>query len=794
MIFPLSRVLGTFALAVLLTTWMLCGQANAQAGQAIERATNQPFPSSAVILGGGAPAQTMQRLHVVRQYTFANIRANPHVTLGDSQLDFTPMLQNPKALPNVALRLQALSQHVQVEENTSEVNEVDQGLVIHHVLSFKILPGKCADAGARAQLAQAGIACFTRQTPAQQIAEFSTPGDPHYVADPGKRQTAIALFQRNGAQQEAEATRQIANLRSALANPTQRAAIVAQVGQAEATRLSTLNDDQLKEEMINSSVQRFEEVTYVPRLQSAINAHPTETVSAVPGAGEMAAGEQLMHASLPDNAQSPPGFPHLLRVVPQSQYHNAGGASRPGGDQETDLDLGTYIYLTGFTLGHDYEWSLGVSMTINWCIVGCSDTYSVNLYAGFNYGFGLRFPIQTQLSYKNVVHPNNTAQATLTADFQPINGSVQDFEDTGIESDQLFNGQELVAQVGAYAGFDYNLPVIGSNNAKFEVGVDFTDILPAPYTGGHFQPPAPGTHGIDTPFILNGIDLLGGLLNFGVLGGQVFPAVDINLHSNKLEFTLNDEVAKRQISVGASPQTVSVGVNPGSKNDSHFSFGDPVYNLGFTLTPGIDAHLFINVDVWSDSWDWPVWFPQLAVNLPPNGVDFGCHAGTTCVIDFEPEHQAAETSADLARLESEGCTRQAEVITCTRLQGYNDCRSVVGSHTILGVQSCDPGMVLKEEDSADRTLTGGGCERNAGREGDYLCPLKGMLGLCNTMLKNGAILSCGLLVPPSTDQILKRGGCNDSERAGAFVCPSGMMGLCNLYVKNGVILSCRQGK
>jgi len=47
----------------------------------------------------------------------------------------------------------------------------------------------------------------------------------------------------------------------------------------------------------------------------------------------------------------------------------------------------------------------------------------------------------------------------------------------------------------------------------------------------------------------------------------------------------------------------------------------------------------------------------------------------------------------------------------------------------------------KEEDSADRTLTGGGCQRVNGLEGNYLCPVKGMLGLCQAMLKNNAVLS-----------------------------------------------------
>jgi hypothetical protein len=794
------RTCWVLSAVLLILTFPLSRLAGAQVPKIQSRETNQRTLPNSVTLGGGTHAETMARLRVVRQYTLDTIRANPHVTLGEQPLDFTPMLTNPKALPNLALRLQALPQHVQVQENTTDLTEVAQGLVIHHVLSYQVLPGKCADASARAQLAQAGVACFSEETASQRVAEFGMPGSPRYVVDPQKRQAAIAAYQRNSAAENADAATQIANLRKALADPAQRAQIAAKVGQAEAARLSTLSDDQLKNEVINSAVQRVEQTMFVPNQQSANFAHPLEGLKAAPDAGEMTAGKQLLNAA--GGASSAPNYPRLLKIVPPAQYHTTNNSSQPGGDQTTDIDLGTYVYLTGFTLGHDYEWSQNVSVTINWCVVGCSSTYSIGVYAGFNYGFGLRFPIQTELSYHNVTHANNTAQASLKADFAPINGTDADFQSTGIDPTQLFDGKELVAQVGADAGFNYNLPVVGSGGTGFSVGVDFTDMLPSPYTGGHFLPPAPGQHGIDTPFIFNQVDLLGGLLDFGVLGGQVFPAVNINLHSNKLDFTVDDLVAKRNTQMTATGQTVNVSTDPSKNNDSHFRFGNPVYNLGFTLTPGIDAHLYVDVAVWSQSWDWPVWFPQLAVNLPPNGIDFGCHAGTTCAIEFEPEHQAGMEGGLLSKLQSEGCTKQGSAMNCTKLQGYDDCLNIVSAHTLLGVQSCNPGMVLKEEDTADRELTGAGCakcnpaqmcQRNNGRIGEYLCPLQGnMMDLCQLTLKNGAILSCGVLVPTSADQILKRGNCSENGETGAYACPSGMMGLCQLYVKNHVVASCEQ--
>lgn len=773
--------------ALLLTGAILPLDGTAQ-NQMPPRMANQRGLNQSVVLRGGGYGPTMQQLHVLRQYPMAAVRANPQIVSGETRFDFTPVLNNPKALINVGQRLHAMPQQVEVKEETAEVNEIDQGLVIHQVLSYRILPGKCADAASKDAMARAGISCFTRAPMEQRIAAFSNPADPHYVADPGKRQAAIAAFQKNSALEDAESTKQIAQLRQALADPAKRAAITQQVGADEAARMQAMNDVQLRDEVINTAVQRIEDVEFVPRIPTANYAHPRTSLRIEPGGAELAAGQGLLRGG-----GSSPQFPKLLRVIPGNAYRSLGNSNGPGGDQVSDLDLGTYIYLTGFTLGHDYEWSREVDVTVNWCIVGCSDTYSLKVWAGFNYGFGLRFPIQTQLKYHNVVHANNSAQATMTATYEPIQGTAQDFASTGLASDQIFDGKELVAQVGADAGFSVNLPILSGNN-QISVGIDFTDYLPSPYKGGHFTPPAPGTGGINSPFILDQLDLLGGLLNFGVVGGQVFPAVNINLHSNKLQFTVNDEITHRATLVAATNQPVNLGVNNTSIHDSHFSFGGPVYNLGFTLTPGIDARLFVDIAVWSDHWDWPIWFPQLSVDLPPGGKDFTCHAGTTCFLDFQPEHQAAITGGIDQELAALKCQHEGNTMVCPTYKGYLACQNALRSHP-LGWQSCNPGMAVKQGEAADQMLMRGQCQHNGGGIGNYFCPMQsGMLGLCNTFLNNGAVLSCQVLVPPSTDQILKRGGCRENPGPpGNYVCPKGMFGLCQLYVKNKVILGCTQG-
>lgn len=760
-------------------------------------------PAAAVIQHGQPYTATLQRLRVVRHYEFGDIRARPDATLGENRIDFRPMLNNPKALFNVAARLRALPQMVEVTEESHDVNEVEQGLLLHHVLSYRILPGQCAQPAARAALARAGVSCFTHATLEQRVAEFSTPGAPHYVADPARRGAAIAAYRQKTAQMEAELSQRVSQLRAMLNAPGQRAAIIAKVGPAEAARLASMSDEDLKGEIMNSAIQRQEVTAFMPR--PAVMAAPRLAAERyiAAGAGETAAEREIL-AGGADHA--PPGYAKLV-LTPGRERFRTLGHEEAGGQQTTDIDLGTYIYLTGFTIGNKYEWSHNFSITINWCLVGCSSTYSVEPHAGFQYGFGLRFPIQAQLTYHNVVQATGGAQTTIKATYAPIQASKEQFEATGLSPDLVYNAQELVAQVGADAGVNYNLPVIGSGNPDFSVLLDLTSFLPPPYQGGSFLPPAPGSPGINTPYTFDQVDLLGGLLNFGAFGAQVFPAVNINLHSNHLSFQIKDEVANRIIKVDHSGAVVALATDPAHNNDSRFNFANPVYNLGFTLTPGIQPNVFLDLAVWSISWNPTIWFPQLAVDLPPGGMDFGCHAGTHCNTEFAwPKAIVVSGNALQQQLESMGCTRSGSVLTCTKVASYALCQPAVAANKILGVQTCNPGILARQLEETDRLFLNGGCQHNGSQilhflDGPrtafgFLCPIKkgdhGMLDLCNTVRGNGFVLSCGVLTPPPAQRILQGGACREEGTTGFYDCPAGMMGLCNDIVRgSGVILGCK---
>ena len=227
-------------------------------------------------------------------------------------------------------------------------------------------------------------------------------------------------------------------------------------------------------------------------------------------------------------------------------------------------------------------------------------------------------------------------------------------------SSQIFRGQEFVAELGAFAGYDYKLPVIGSGSKTLSAEINLAKMLPAPYTNGHFTPPMPGTTSGEIPFVFSSVDLLMGYGNWGAAGVLVHPAVKVGLHSDSLRMTLHDNVAGTDQPI-VSGTRMRLGVDPARKQ-SNFWIGDPVYNLGFIVTPGVDAHAFIDVGVWSNHWHFPVWFPDIAIRLPPGGIDFSCHAETICRRDYafnagsavDPTGAAGGISAERVAIERPG--------------------------------------------------------------------------------------------------------------------------------------------
>lgn len=564
--------------------------------------------ANSMTLRPGGYTDLVGRLPIVRQIPSATLRSNPIVKVGKMKADFGPVLKNPKALINIAAKLRAMPDLVEVRADLLEAVEVDRGLVVHNVLTYDFKPGACRDAGRRARIASAGISCFTRATEAEIIAGYSDPRDVRYVRDPRERARAIAYVKAQRVKMDADIAANVGGFRGQLADPAQRAQLAADAGEAEVARLAALDDTALAGELINNNETKVEQVTYLPSEDPAETAKPASPAPPV--------------AATPDINVSYP--------------------------------IGEFTYLTGFTLGRQYEWKQRVETTIKWCLFGCKKTYYAEVSAGFSYGFGLRFPIRLDGAY-NYRENADGKQGSLTATIATINGSAADYTSTGLPGDKLFDGKELVAEFTAHAGVAAKLPLVGQiGPIDIPIGLDFTTLLPGDFANGQFKPPEPGKPGPSAPFIFEQFDMLGGRGNYGILGAQVFPAVDLTLTSQLLTLTLRDKNKQtNQLTVlNAGTTEVPLILDP-ADDAANFAIEDPKYNLTFKVTPGIDARLFIDLAVWGTKWDWLVWFPQLSIELPPGGLDFKCHDGTVCSHDFRFK-PTGEQSEFMGRVEKWG--------------------------------------------------------------------------------------------------------------------------------------------
>ena len=569
-----------------------------------------PALPDTVLLQSANPAASIQQLQVERQLSSPEIASTRALKLGSSTIDLSAMLQNRDALPNVANRLKAAPGAVSVKSSDITAYVVPQGLVVRSFLNYQIRAGACSDANRRSQIEQAGIACARKLSDSERVAGYSDPSSARYVEDPGKRAEAIAKARQDWAAQDADTATHVANFRVILANPAERAKIEAAIGADETARIEKLSDDALAGELINSAETKIEDVMFIPKADIVDQA--VQGVSGTSSGGTtVASGSRLQ-----DLAGRLGG---RLSVLEPATF-------TPTPNQPINP-----VFLTGFTLGRQYEWSKRIEKTINWCWVGCSETYYAGAQASFSYGFGLRFPIVVDGKY-SYANDGSGEHAYLTATMTPVDGSPAQYAASGLGSTQIFNGQELVAELQASAGYEYKLPLIGEGQHSLTVGYDLADKLPAPYTHGQFRPPAPGSNSGEIPFVLTSLDLLGGYGNWGAAGMQVHPAVKVGLHSDALRLMLHDNIANSDQPI-VNGQRMPLAIDAAQHN-SRFSIGSPVYNLGFIVTPGVDAHAFIDVGVWSDSWDFPVWFPDIAITLPPGGVDFSCHAGTVCRRDY----------------------------------------------------------------------------------------------------------------------------------------------------------------
>lgn len=531
----------------------------------------------AVILRGGSNSSVVRSLTIKREIALPQLRSAPVLRIGRISANMQPFLTSPRALFNVSQALRARPNLAQVTSEDTRVWEVDRGIVVHSFVAYRIRPGACTDPARRGALSQIGAPCVRRQDPAARAAAFADPANPRYIESPRMRAYNLNRANAGAAAMHAEMATDLATLRAMLKDPAKAAEIDAERGAGEAARLAALSDDDLEAEVINSGEVAVEQNAFLPVIDPANPAPKAE--------------------------------------------------AKPKSPKETNVDtpLDPEIFLTGFTLDGNYEWHQRIEKTIKRCLVGCSKTYYAEASVNFGYAFGMRFPIKVSGLYSH-----RPQKASVRIDLSPINGGENEYRAAGLPESKLYEGKELVAQISAGGRFAADLPAIPDIDVSGGATLDFTKLLGGDFAGGQFTPPAPGTQSPpELQQFFEDIDLLGGIANLGVAGAKVFPGLKVTLKSGDLHFMLKDLRKSGDPVPVVSGTTVDLGINPANEL-SEFVISDPVYNLGLEITPGIKARLFIDLAVWSHDWDFPVWLPQLAINVPAGGVNFSCHAQTVC--------------------------------------------------------------------------------------------------------------------------------------------------------------------
>ena len=524
-----------------------------------------------------------------------------------------------------ARKIRNLGNLAKVLQENATISEAGDGVLIQTQLSYSVQFGACLTK--KSTLAAAGINCRNTGDINQSIRALSDPSSKRYIRNAADRQKAI----ENLSKANSTFTDLGAKLRLNLAKPE----AAAKIGGSTVANLTQLSNAQLGNEILNAGTVDVQQAIYIPsantliqglnkvkrlegnsidnlmRLKTSMqpepssSSHTTRPVNAQANAAEIDPGttQDVLLASLPGGA-------------PLLASNNSSGQGKED------------VFLAGFTFGKQYEWKKRVGTTIDICWpFDCNRKLYVEPYAKFAYGLGLRFPIRTTTTYSPA--GNN---GRVTVDMEPFNGGTADYQRAGLSGNQLFDGQELVAEIGGEAGVRYNI-YVDSGNPHVSIGYDLTEKLPRGLRNGQFTPPSPQRPMADvSPMFIEDIDLLGGSFNYGVVYAKVHPGIKADITSRELSFKLVDNYGSGSPQRVSNGQTKQVATRNGKAS---VTLKDPKYNIAVAITPGVRAKIGVDVVVWEDDWHYDIWIPELSITLPPAGADFSCHAQTTCSRTYE---------------------------------------------------------------------------------------------------------------------------------------------------------------
>ena len=410
--------------------------------------------SSGINQAQASAHQTSPEVNVLRKFNANQIKGK--INISGYELNPNSIKLLNRSLRRKIQSIKGLNNLATLKSANSEVLELNKGLIIQSKLSYSLKPGACATY--KSKLSRAGIQCGSKEDLKSSIASLSRRGSPNYISNTNKRRFAIKNLENS----QLEILKETKKARAALEDPE----VISTLGAATVKRLKKMSDEDLAVEVLNTADQVIEETVFIPKAESFKNLRKVGTLQ----------GNSLRNITKNLSKQK-------ITKLPKYKIPKKIANPAPVDRSSTKED----IFLTGFTFGKQYEWRKKWTKSVKWCWTGCKRTYYVEPYATFGYGLGLRFPVKANLSFNS-----DGTRAKVTPTFTPINANSGQYRQTGMRQNQVFNGQELVAEMSARAGLTMKLPFVGRKCMSRGYDRDLTDNLPAPFRNGHFTSPSPG--------------------------------------------------------------------------------------------------------------------------------------------------------------------------------------------------------------------------------------------------------------------------------------------------------------
>ena len=287
---------------------------------------------------------------------------------------------------------------------------------------------------------------------------------------------------------------------------------------------------------------------------------------------------------------------------------------------QPDDEFGTYTCDVNFINGFTEQFSFHEGVTERYVqdfLITDIEVYYLDFSVNMEDVFGVRAPISNEVIVEGIaeIKDNNKGVMTITSSLSGVNLSKEDYKDLGIESSQLYEGQEFV--------------FIFDNNATAHARVLGIDVI-GPHSlelgnvqeGENYETPLKEDlkFNVEIPEIIS--------YQYGVLSIDVDTKTDVTSKTNKITANISPQNEKLEFSKMNSWQKEITIENPDSFD---FVFSELTYYPEIILKPQARISLTADLEVVDFTYNTD-YYPLISIAMTP---ELKTHEGSSGTFEFE---------------------------------------------------------------------------------------------------------------------------------------------------------------